>query len=698
MSTPSHRNRLIDATSPYLRQHAHNPVDWYPWGAEALDQARRDNKPILLSIGYSACHWCHVMAHESFEDAATAALMNALFINIKVDREERPDLDRIYQTAFQLLHRRSGGWPLTMFLTPEDQVPFVGGTYFPPEPRHGLPAFRDLLQRVSRYYQHHPAELRQQNQALLAALHHETTAETPAAGALDAAPLQASREQMLRHFDPMHGGFGSAPKFPHPGHLERLLRCGPGDALAQQAALFSLRRMALGGLYDQLGGGFYRYSVDGEWRIPHFEKMLYDNGLLLALYAQAGQCSGDPLLQTVAAQTGDWLLREMQHPEGGFYATLDADSAGEEGRFYLWTPDEVRALLPAEQYAVFAAAYGLDAPANFEGHAWHLHRAQDTAALAQHLGVDEASLEARLAAARQTLCAARAARIWPERDEKIICAWNGLAIRGLAIAGRHLDRADFVAAAERALDFIRAQLWRDGRLRAVYKDGQAPLPAYLDDYAFLIDGILELLHCRWRDGDLDFALALADVLLHGFQDADAGGFYFTAADHETLIQRPKPLYDEALPAGNGVAARVLELLSQITGHLAYRDAAERTLRWAMPTIVRQPMASDALLTALESYLHPGELLILRGDSPELRDWWARVARPYAPRRFTLAIPRTARLSGDLLMARHAGAATVTAYLCRGLDCAPPTSTWTALEAALAAPATQFSAMDDSDRP
>ncbi|HRY16190.1 MAG TPA: thioredoxin domain-containing protein, partial [Candidatus Competibacteraceae bacterium] len=554
MTEPAHTNRLIHETSPYLRQHAHNPVDWYPWNEEALDKARRENKPILLSIGYSACHWCHVMAHESFEDEATAQVMNELFVNIKVDREERPDLDKIYQTAFQMLHRRAGGWPLTMFLTHDDHIPFVGGTYFPNQPRYGMPAFVDILRRVSDHYHQRPADIRQQNQALLEILHGELAAPS-AAGKIEltVAPLQAARDQAVSHFDPTHGGFGGAPKFPHPTSLERLLRHwtaslqrGEPDHQAETAALFTLRKMALGGIYDHLGGGFYRYSVDAEWQIPHFEKMLYDNGPLLALYAQAWRATQDPLFHTVAEETGVWLIREMQSPEGGYYATLDADSEGEEGKFYLWTPEQVREQLTTEEYAVFAVCYGLELPANFEGHAWHLRVAAEPAELARRLNVEPAQVNAWLTAAQRKLFSVRSKRIWPGRDEKILTAWNGLAIRGMAIAGRHLGQPDFVASAERALDFIHNQLWRAGRLQAVYKDGQSRLNAYLDDYAFLIDGILELLQCRWRDGDLDFALALADVLLDRFEDRRNGGFYFTADDHETLIQRPKPPHDDAL--------------------------------------------------------------------------------------------------------------------------------------------------------
>ena len=686
MSNAARPNRLIHETSPYLRQHAHNPVDWYPWSEEALNQARRTGKPILLSIGYSACHWCHVMAHESFEDDATAQVMNALFINIKVDREERPDLDKIYQTAFQLLHRRAGGWPLTLFLTPDDQIPFVGGTYFPKTPRYGMPAFIDILGRVSAHYHQHARDVREQNQALQEALHAELILPTSGTARLTRAPVQAARDHLLRNVDPVHGGFGGAPKFPHPVSLERLLRHGvarPPDAPAAAALWRTLRQMAKGGIYDHLGGGFYRYSVDAEWGIPHFEKMLYDNGPLLALYSQAWQATAEPQFRTVAEDTGAWALREMQAPEGGYYATLDADAEGEEGKFYLWTPDQVRALLSAEDYAAFAACYGLEQPANFENHAWHLRQTADPAEVAKRLGVEPIQIAAGLTRAREILREARSHRVWPGRDEKVLTSWNGLMIKGMAAAGRHLGRTDFVASAERALDFIRTRLWGEGRLLAVYKDGQARLNAYLDDYAFLIDGILELLHCRWRDGDLDFALTLADVLLDQFEDRPTGGFFFTTHDHEPLIQRPKPAHDDALPAGNGIAAQVLLKLGHLTGRTAYLDAAEQTLRWAWPLLQQTPTACNALLTALEDDLEPGQLVVLRGAGAALDAWRARCVEPCAPRRLTLAIPAGASVPAGLLAERQAGTAPVTAYVCAGLQCLPPIATLTELESVLA---------------
>lgn len=678
MSTTQRPNRLIYETSPYLRQHAHNPVAWQPWDEEALAQARREEKPILLSIGYSACHWCHVMAHESFEDAATAQVMNERFVNIKVDREERPDLDKIYQAAFQLLQRRAGGWPLTMFLTHDDQTPFVGGTYFPKTARYGMPAFVEVLRRISSHYRQYREDLREQNQALLEALRVESDFPPVSSSVFTSTPLTTARDQLLNSFDPAHGGFGGAPKFPHPTNLERLLRYwaasvrqGKPDEQAKTVALFTLHKMALSGVYDQLGGGFYRYSVDAEWQIPHFEKMLYDNGPLLALYAQAWRASEEPLFRRIAEETGEWIMRDMQAPEGGYYATLDADSEGEEGRFYLWTPDQVQAQLNPDEYAVIAARFGLNQPPNFEGYAWHLRIVEDGLKPLPGTAMEAAQLIARLTAARSKLLASREQRVWPGRDEKILTAWNGLMIRGMAISGRHLGRSDFVDSAERALDFIRTHLWRDGRLLAVYMAQQSRLNAYLDDYAFLIDAILELLQCRWRDGDLEFALALADVLLERFEDGESGGFFFTSSDHEQLIHRPKAAHDDALPAGNGVVAQVLLKLGHLTGRMVYIEAAEKTLRWTWPVIQQMPSACNAMLAALEEYLEPAQTIVLRGEGPALETWRKRCVQRYAPNRLTLAIPASVDLPSGLLAERKASTAPVMAYVCKGVQCLAP---------------------------
>ncbi|HJX17129.1 MAG TPA: thioredoxin domain-containing protein [Acidiferrobacterales bacterium] len=695
-------NALIHETSPYLLQHAHNPVNWQPWNNAALERARREDKPILLSIGYSACHWCHVMAHESFEDQATAQVMNELFVNIKVDREERPDLDRIYQSAHQMLAQRAGGWPLTMFLSPGDRTPFFGGTYFPKEPRYGMPAFADLCRRVAAYYHEHREDVTQQNAAVRENFRRLSAGGAPAGVQITDGVLARARAEIGGQFDPKHGGFGQAPKFPHPTTIERLLRhwaAHPDDSEALHMARFSLHAMASGGVYDQLGGGFCRYSVDEYWMIPHFEKMLYDNGQLLALYADAALATGDTVFQRIAIETAEWVMREMQSPddsrdgggrtasgtavEGGYYSALDADSEGEEGKFYVWTPDEVRAVLTADEYTLFAPVYGIDRPPNFEGHAWNLHVFRAPQTVAEKLGLDAIQAAALLASARAKLLAARGARVRPGRDDKVLTSWNGLMIKGMARAGRLLGRADFIDSAERAFDFIRAQMWKDDHLLASYKDGRAHLNAYLDDYAFLLDAGLELLQAHWRDGDLGFLIELAETLLDRFEDKTGGGFFFTSDDHEQLIHRPKPASDEAIPSGNGVAAQALLRLGHLLGDSHYLDAAHNTLTALYRDIERYPSMHNALLVAVEEYLHPTQTIVLRGNSEALPAWQARCKQCYAPRRLTLAIPEDAKeLPG--ILAQRVSKGGVTAYVCTGHACEAPVTELARLDVVLAA--------------
>jgi uncharacterized protein YyaL (SSP411 family) len=670
------RNRLAAETSPYLLQHADNPVDWYPWGEEALAAAKRDNKPILLSIGYSACHWCHVMAHESFEDPATAALMNKLFVNIKVDREERPDLDKIYQVAQQMITHGSGGWPLTMFLAAGSQAPFFGGTYFPKEPRYGMPAFSDLLRRVADYYRSHDTEIAEQNEQLklaFASLGAEAAADDIE---LDDSPLREARAALERSFDDKFGGFSQAPKFPHPGSIERCLRHWHGtstqaspDLKALYMASLTLTRMGEGGIYDQLGGGFARYSVDGRWTIPHFEKMLYDNGQLLCEYSRAALATGEALFARVAGETADWVLREMRSPQGGFYSSLDADSEGHEGKFYVWTRAEVQGLLTPQEYAAFSRRFGLNLNANFEGE-WHLHIVESIDDIAAALGESPPAVDLLIDRARAKLKAVRDGRVWPARDEKILTAWNALTIKGLAIAARVLNRPDLADAATAAVDFIRRTLWRDGRLLATTKDGRAHLPAYLDDYTFLADALLELLQTRWRSSDLAFAQALCTVLLAQFEDTQAGGFFFTAADHEQLIHRSKTFSDDSVPSGNGVAASVLCRLGYLLGELPYLDAAERTLRAGWPLLLQYPQAHMSMANALEDFLSSTQILIIRGDAAPVEHWAASLSSLYAPTRLVFGIPRDAVGLPPALAAKHAAADTV-AYMCTGMTCSAP---------------------------
>ncbi|RMD71363.1 MAG: thioredoxin domain-containing protein [Gammaproteobacteria bacterium] len=656
-------NHLQGETSPYLLQHADNPVDWYPWGEEALERARREDKPILLSIGYSACHWCHVMAHESFEDEATARVMNELFINIKVDREERPDLDKIYQTAHYILTQRPGGWPLTMFLTP-DQVPFFGGTYFPKEARYGLPAFRDLLRRIAAFYREHRSDIERQNREVLAIL--QSTVPEGAPGAqLDATPLEGALRELAQAYDARHGGFGSAPKFPHPTSLAFLLHHPEGRSMAME----TLRKMANGGIRDHLGGGFYRYAVDEGWMIPHFEKMLYDNAQLLPLYAQAFALTGDPLFRGVAEEMADWTLREMQSSEGGFYSALDADSEGKEGKFYTWTRAEVQALLEPELYQVFALRYGLDLPPNFEG-TWHLFIARSLEDVAEQAGMPGERVASLLEKARHKLLEAREKRVHPGKDDKVLTAWNALMIRGLSEAGLLLARPPWIEAARKALDFIKAKLFREGRLLSAYREGKAHIPAYLDDHAFLIDAILTFAQAEWRGEDLALAQNLAEQLLERFADREKGGFFFTAADHEALILRPKPFSDDATPSGNAVAALALSRLGHLLGEGRYIDAAERTLRAAWEAIRQAPQAHAAFLPALEEALSPPTLVILRGEQAAMAPWQRRAFSAFAPHRMTFPIPARENLP-PALQEKKAPATGVAAYLCQGTACQPP---------------------------
>jgi uncharacterized protein len=670
------RNRLADETSPYLRQHATNPVDWHPWGREALDLARQSGKPVLLSIGYSACHWCHVMAHESFEDPATAALMNELFVNIKVDREERPDLDKIYQFAHQVLTQRGGGWPLTMFLTHDDQKPFFGGTYFPDEARYGMPAFKTLLKRVAEYYHEQREELRAQNDTLMEVFGDLTPAPLDSTTALTAAPLDALRAQLAETFDKQHGGFGGAPKFPHPASLDRLMRHWYSTAAGSTPDLhalymtsMTLQRMAEGGLYDQLGGGFARYSVDAYWMIPHFEKMLYDNGALLASYAEAALATGDPLFRRIANETAEWLLREMQDEGGGFYSAYDADSEGHEGKFYVWSREEAQAALDPDEWRVFSRRFGFDQSPNFEG-AWHPHVFVSIEDLAKETQLEPARVQALVDSARAKLLAIRSRRVWPGLDDKILTSWNALAIRGLALAARTLDRPDFAAAADRALDFVRANLWKEGRLLATAKDGVAHLNAYLDDYAYLANALLEMLQVRWKNEDVAWLRALLDAMLARFEDPELGGFFFTSDDHEALIHRSKSFADDAIPAGNGIAARVLIRAGYLLGETRWLAAAERTMRASWLALNRFPHGHVSLIEALDEYLAAPEIVIIRGTPSEGAHWQRELGRLYAPHRLTFAIPADATGLDSAIADKRAGAGT-RAYVCRGATCSAP---------------------------
>ncbi len=671
-------NHLSSETSPYLLQHSDNPVDWYPWGEQALALVRTQNKPILLSIGYSACHWCHVMAHESFENTEVAAVMNEHFINIKVDREERPDIDQIYQTAHYIMNHRSGGWPLTMFLTPE-QKPYFGGTYFPLQPRYGLPGFLELLPRVAETYYTRSEDIEKQGKVLLA-LMNQTLPDSKKRSSTEqfsAALLTQAIQHLEEQFDPTYGGFGQAPKFFHPAELTFCLHhyFKAQKFQALQMVVFTLEKMANGGIYDQLGGGFYRYSTDGYWRIPHYEKMLYDNGPLLQLYTTAWLATDNPLFKQTVVDTAQWVMREMQSDragEGGYYSTLDADSEHEEGKYYVWDRDEVARILSAEEFAVIAPYYGLSQTPNFERKLWNLEITTDLAEIAKHLGITLDQAQQTLLSGRTKLQAIRARRIRPGRDEKILVSWNGLMIKGMALAGRTFEQAVWIQSAQRAADFIRAVLWKNNRLLATYKDGKAHLNAYLDDYIFLLDGLLELIQTEFREVDLEFAITLAEVVLDQFEDRENGGFYFTSHDHEQLIHRPKPIYDNAMASGNGTAAIVLQRLGHILSEPRYLRAAERTIRLFYPMMSAQSSGYCSLLTALDETLFPPVMIFLRSSSDEVTKWQHMVQRQF-PHILVLTLPsELINLPSSLSKAVFSEAAVgpVSARVCTVAGCMP----------------------------
>jgi uncharacterized protein YyaL (SSP411 family) len=685
-------NRLIGETSPYLLQHAHNPVDWHPWGEEALQRAKEENKPILLSIGYSACHWCHVMEHESFEDEDTARLMNAHFISIKVDREERPDLDAIYMQAVQAMTGQ-GGWPMTVFLTP-DLVPFYGGTYYPPTPRYGMPSFKQVLNGVAMAYRDRRAEVERSAQSLLTHLSRTSVA----AGDNDdlrVETLDAAHHALARAFDPVHGGFGDKPKFPPAMDLEFLLRVyhRTGWVKAWEMVDLTLRKMAQGGMYDQLGGGFHRYSVDEHWLVPHFEKMLYDNALLSRVYLHAYQASGDPLFQRIVEETLDYVLREMTSPEGGFYSTQDADSEGEEGKFFVWTPDEVDTLLGKEDGPLFRAYFDVTEAGNFERKNI-LHVAASLEEVAATVGATSTHLAEVVERAKQVLFTAREKRIKPGRDEKTLTAWNGLMLASMAEAGAILKRQDYAQAAVRAAEFVLTQLrGQDGRLFRTYKDGHSRFDGYLEDYAYLADGLLALYEATFDVRWLEAARSLVDDMLARFWDREAGGFFDTASDHadQSLIIRPKSITDNAVPSGNAVAALTLLQLAVLagpvldgTGDEIYHRHAVETLRLLSGAMAHHPRAFGYALCALDAYLTTTQEIVIVGD-PQAKATQAlleTVHHRYLPNKvLVLAHPDQVEALSQripLLAARTAIGGVPTAYVCQNYACRLPVTTPTAL--------------------
>lgn len=682
------RNRLAGASSPYLRQHAGNPVHWQPWDDATLAHARASDTPILLSIGYSACHWCHVMAHECFEDASIADAMNRGFVSIKLDREERPDIDRVYQLAQQALSGRGGGWPLTAFLDPQDLAPFFVGTYFPPTPRHGLPGFPEVLQRVRAYFDTHRDALRTQAGQLREWLQ-QAQADT-ANGTVDGAAVQATALQRIAaRFDARHGGNAGAPKFPRATELEWLLDARDNRAQALEMARLTLANMAARGLQDHLGGGFYRYCVDADWSIPHFEKMLYDNAQLLSVYARlASDPSAEPALRdtALAAARGivDWLDHAMTAPDGAFYSSLDADSEHSEGKYYLWTREAIQAALDPDEVALAEAAFGLDAPPNFEERAWHLLRDVPIATLAQRFNRPPAVIAEQLEGIRRRLRSVRRQRVPPARDDKRLTAWNALAISGLARSARLLDDPRCADMARRALDALRSAVWLDGQL---YVNAAAPawrIPGFLDDHALLLDALLEVLQLTFEPRDLAWALALADVLVDRFNDADSGGFRLSTPQHATPLASVGNWTDDALPNGGAVAIRALLRLGHLLGDTRYLDRAAQALHAAAGALQRYPDACCTLLRALTESIHPRPQVVVRCPAARAADWQAALrsavranADAGAESLETFLIPAEAGELPGVLAARaaHAGGA---AYVCSGLTCQAPVTAPTAL--------------------
>ncbi len=677
-------NRLAAENSPYLRQHADNPVDWYPWGEEALQRARAEDKPILLSIGYAACHWCHVMAHESFEDPATAELMNRHFINVKVDREERPDLDSIYMGAVTAMTGQ-GGWPMTVVLTPDGR-PFFGGTYFPPVPRHGMPAFSQLLMALAEAWTKQRDQIETSAGQIAEQLLQASFATVPGRGAtLNDDLIDQALNGLLRTFDVRLGGFGRAPKFPPSMTLEFLLHVHArrGDAMALRMVELTLERMAHGGIYDQIGGGFARYATDERWLVPHFEKMLYDNALLARVYLHAWQVTGRPLYRRVVEKTLDFVAREMRHPDGGFYSSYDADSEGEEGKFYVWSAAEVRAALGADA-DLFMTVYDVTEPGNWEGHNI-LNLPRDPAEIAQSLNLDSSEMEERLARARQTLYDRRSGRVWPGLDDKVLTAWNGLMLAAFAEAGRVLGRADYVAVAEANAAFLHAQLRRaDGRLLRSWKaDGGARLNGYLEDYAFLADGLLALYQTTFAPRWFGWARELADLILAHFGD-EAGGFFDTSDDHETLLHRPKDVQDNATPSGNSMAAHVLLRLSLLTGEGSYWDVAERMVAGLYEPMARYSGGFAHWLSAATFILGQPQEVAIVGDpaAADARALLEVVIGGYRPDLVVAAGEEEAAAVIPLLAARPRLDGRATAYVCRRFVCRQPVTEPAALAAQL----------------
>lgn len=670
-------NRLAEETSPYLLQHANNPVDWYPWSPEALGRAKAEGKPIFLSIGYSACHWCHVMEHESFENPDIAKILNDNFVSIKVDREERPDLDHIYMDAVQSIAGR-GGWPMSVFLT-TDLEPFFGGTYWPPTASMGMPGFDRVLAAVMDAWQNRRAEAVEQAGRLaehLRGMSHLPRGEA----ALGPDLLRTAAATLERIYDHRHGGFGGAPKFPHPMDLQLLLRVWRREHRdgVLQMVTNTLDKMSAGGVYDQLGGGFHRYSVDDHWLVPHFEKMLYDNALLSKCLIEAYQATGNEAYATTARETFDWVLREMTHAEGCFYSTQDADSEGVEGKFYVWSTAEIRTIL-GDAAKAFCYCYDVSDEGNFEGENI-LNRPKTLEQCGKILNRDPAELAAELAAGRDKLLAVRNTRVWPGLDDKVLVSWNALMIDSLALAAGVLNEPRYLEAATRAARFILDHLrGPDGRLLHTCRGGQAKLAAYLDDYTSLINALVTLYEASFDESWIDEAVRLADIVLEQFVDPKGGGFFYTAADHEQLISRHKDIHDSSVPSGNAMAATSLVRLGKLCGRGDYLQKAQETLDSFATLMLEHATATGQMLLALDMHLGPTPELVLLGKpgSNEMQRVVADLRRRFVPNKL-VALRPTGKAAAtqspylkDLFAGKQATGNEPTLFVCRDFTCEAP---------------------------
>ena len=686
MTGKQHTNQLINETSPYLLQHAHNPVDWYPWGPEALERSRKEDKPILLSIGYSACHWCHVMEHESFENEDIAKMMNDNFVCIKVDREERPDLDSIYMNAVQMMTGH-GGWPMTMFLTP-DLKPFYGGTYYPPEDRRGMAGFPKVLTAIADSYKNRRPEILASADAITAELK-KGDRFVASNELLTTEVLNSAFSALTGSFDQRHGGFGGAPKFPPSMTLMFLLRHHKRTNSAQALEMVetTLLKMAGGGMYDHLGGGFARYSVDARWLVPHFEKMLYDNALLTRIYLQAYQQTKNPLYRRIAEETLEYIIRDMTDRSGGFYSSEDADSEGEEGKFYVWTRSEVLDLLGADDGEVFCEFFDVTDEGNFEHGKSILNTPQTLEEFVADKEMSADALTRIINAGKRRLFNVREQRVRPGRDDKTLAAWNGLMLTAFAEAANILGRDDYREIAVRNAEFLTTELMRDGRLLRTYKAGQAKLNGYLEDYAYVIEGLLAVYEATFELRFFTRARELADTMIDRFWDEQDGGFYFTSSDHEELITRTKDYFDNATPSGNSVAAAALLKLAVLTQQHDYSNNAVTILRALRPAMSRYPSAFGYMLSALDFYLsEPKEIAIVgKLDSHEVRSFAEEVYSRYLPNKVVAASEpgdEAAAAAIRLLIDRSSVGSTATAYVCRNYTCLAPATTAEELAARL----------------